>query len=128
MFAGTTGMIDNTNVLITRDRNLNLLPLGSPLEANTYQNAVDFYFSDTWRIRPSLTISGGLNYQIQFPPVDSLGRTAFMIDSATGQTLNSTDYLNNAREAALHPVGIDALGGNHDHRGRHPVEQRRNVG
>jgi hypothetical protein len=101
LFAGTTGMIDNTNVLVTRDRNLNPLPLGSPLEANTYENAVDFYFSDTWRIRPSLTITGGLNYQIQFSPVDSLGRTAFMIDNATGQTLTSTDYLNNARQAAL---------------------------
>jgi hypothetical protein len=101
LFAGTTGMIDNTNVLVTRDRNLNPLPLGSPLEANTYQNAVDFYFSDTWRIRPSLTITGGLNYQIQSPPVDSLGRTAFMIDAATGQTLTSNDYLNNARQAAL---------------------------
>jgi len=101
LFAGTTGMIDNTNVLVTRDRNLNPLPLGSPLEANTYQNAVDFYFSDAWRIRPSLTITGGLNYQIQFAPVDSLGRTAFMIDDATGQTLTSTDYLNSARQAAL---------------------------
>jgi len=101
LLAGTTGMIDNTNVLVTRDRNLNPLPLGSPLQANAYQNAVEFYFSDTWRIRPSLTITGGLNYQIQFAPVDSLGRTAFMIDDATGQTLTSTDYLNNARQAAL---------------------------
>jgi hypothetical protein len=101
LFAGTTGMIDNTNVLVTRDRNLNPLPLGSPLQANAYQNAVEFYFSDTWRIRPSLTITGGLNYQIQFAPVDSLGRTAFMIDDATGQTLTSTGYLNNARQAAL---------------------------
>jgi hypothetical protein len=101
LFAGTTGMIDNTNVLVTRDRNLNPLPFGAPLEANTYQNAVDFYFSDTWRIRPSLTISAGLNYQIQFAPVDSLGRTAFMIDAATGQTLSSNTYLNNARQAAL---------------------------
>jgi len=33
--------------------------------------------------------------------VDSLGRTAFMIDDATGQTLTSTDYLSNARQAAL---------------------------
>jgi Carboxypeptidase regulatory-like domain len=101
LFAGTTGMIDNTNVLVTRDRNLNSLPLGSPLEANTYENAVDFYFSDSWRVRPSLTLTGGLNYQIQFAPVDSLGRTAFMIDDATGQTLTSTEYLNNARQAAL---------------------------
>jgi Carboxypeptidase regulatory-like domain len=101
LFAGTAGMIDNTNVLVTRDRNLNPLPLGSPLQANAYQNAVDFYFSDTWRIRPTLTITAGLNYQIQFAPVDSLGRTAFMIDDATGQTLTSTDYLNNARRAAL---------------------------
>ena len=101
LFAGTTGMIDNTNVLVTRDRNLNTLPLGSPLQANAYQNAIEFYFSDTWRIRPSLTITGGLNYQIQFAPVDSLGRTAFMIDDGTGQTLTSNDYLNNARQAAL---------------------------
>ena len=101
LFAGTTGMIDNTNVLVTRDSNLNPLPLGSPLQANAYQNAVDFYFTDTWRIRPTLTISGGLNYQIQFAPVDSLGRTAFMIDDATGQTITSTDYLKNARQAAL---------------------------
>ena len=101
LFAGTTGMIDNTNVLVTRDRNLNPLPLGSPLQANAYQNAIDFYFSDTWRIRPSLTITGGLNYQIQFAPVDSLGRTAFMIDDATGQKLTSTEYLSNARQAAL---------------------------
>jgi hypothetical protein len=101
LLAGTTGMIDNTNVLVTRDSNLNSLPLGSPLQADTYENDVDFYFSDTWRIRPSLTLTAGLNYQIQFPPVDSLGRTAFMIDDATGQTITSTNYLNNARQAAL---------------------------
>jgi hypothetical protein len=101
LFAGTTGMIDNTNVLVTRDRNLNPLPLGSALQANAYQNAVEFYFSDRWRIRPSLTITAGLNYQIQFAPVDALGRTAFMIDDATGHTLTSTAYLNNARQAAL---------------------------
>ena len=101
LFAGTTGMIDNTNVLVTRDRNLTPLPLGSPLQADTYESDVDFYFSDTWRIRPTVTVTGGLNYQIQFPPVDSLGRTAFMIDNATGQTITSTDYLNNARQAAL---------------------------
>jgi hypothetical protein len=101
LFAGVTGMVDSASVLVVRDRSLANQPLGAPLLADTYGWAFEGYVGDTWKFTPRLTITAGLSYGLMVPPVDDYGRTAFMIDAATGKTLGSKEYLDRARQAGL---------------------------
>jgi hypothetical protein len=101
LFAATTGMIDTISVLTVRDADLHTLPFGTPLSADTTHNAYDFYLQDTWQLRPTLSLSLGLSYGWQRPPVDESGRQTRMIDAATGEPLTYANYIEPRREAAL---------------------------
>lgn len=101
LFAAVTGMVDTVSTLTVRDAALNPLPFGAPLSAEATQNVYDFYFHDTWRVRPSLTLSLGLAYGWQSPPRDLLMRQTRMIDAATGEPITYDNYIEPRREAAL---------------------------
>lgn len=93
LYTSALGMVDNISVLLTRDGSLAALPFGTPLIANSKLDAYEFYVSDTWRIRTSLTVTFGLNYQWQTPPVERAGKQTFVIDNTTGQIINTFDYI-----------------------------------
>ncbi len=101
LYALTLGLVDNVNILAVRDGDLNPLPLGTQLIADTTLWAYEFYAQDTWRVTPSLTLTYGLSYQWQTPPKEKLGRQTFVINNETGEILTSTSYLEAKREAAL---------------------------
>jgi len=100
LYASTLGMIDNVGVLIARNQSLAPLPVGTPLRVDTAQNAYDFYFNDTWRVSPSLTLSLGLTYQWQTSPSEKNDLWAFLVDNSNNEILTSKKYLNRARTAA----------------------------
>ena len=99
LFASTTGIIDNVSVLAVRDGSFKPLPFGELLEADTTLWAPEFYFQDVWRIRPSLTLTYGVNYGWQTPPKERLGRQSVQVDGVTLQEQTSDEYLG-ARAAA----------------------------
>jgi len=99
LYAGALGLIDNINVLAVRDENFKPLPFGETLKADTTLWAPEFYFQDVWRLRPSLTLTYGLNYGWQTPPKEKLGRQTIQVDGQTLQPQTARDYLQ-AREAA----------------------------
>jgi hypothetical protein len=100
LFAGVTGLLDNVSVLAVRDGTFKPLPYGAMLEADTTGiRAPEFYIQDAWRMTRSLTLTYGLNYGWQTPPVERLGRYTLQIDQATGQPITADAYLN-ARKAA----------------------------
>lgn len=101
LFAATTGMVDTISVLTVRDGDLNPLPFGTPLSADTTHNTYDFYLQDTWQLRPTLALTLGLSYGWQRPPVDKFGRQTRMIDATTGTPLTYANYIEPRREAAL---------------------------
>jgi hypothetical protein len=100
LFASTTGIIDNVSVLAVRDGQLKPLPFGELLVAETKLWAPEFYFQDVWRIRPSLTLTLGLNYGWQTPPTEKLGRQSVQIDGQTLKAQTARDYLRAREEAA----------------------------
>ncbi|HEY0098459.1 MAG TPA: TonB-dependent receptor, partial [Pyrinomonadaceae bacterium] len=101
LFAATTGMVDTISVLTVRDADLNPLPFGTPLSADTTHNAYDFYLQDTWQARPTLALTLGLSYGWQRPPHDKSGRQTRMINVANGEPLTYANYIEPRREAAL---------------------------
>ncbi len=90
--------------MMVRDGAFNPLPFGDLLVSDTKLWATEFYFQDTWRATSALTLTYGLTYGWQMPPVEKLGRYSIMcsIDASTGncdEFLTARDYLRD-REAA----------------------------
>lgn len=99
-YATMLGIVDNVPVLAVRDASLQPLPLGTNLEASTKERLWEFYFSDVWRLKPSLTFTYGLTYQWRTPPVEKEGRQTLLTYSATGELVFPQEYIRLKREAA----------------------------
>lgn len=100
LFASALGLVDNVSVLAVRDAQFKPLPFGEVLVADTKLWAPEFYFQDTWRMRPSFTLTYGVNYGWQTPPKEKLGRQTVQVDGTTLQVQTALDYLNRRKEAA----------------------------
>jgi len=101
LYAATLGIVDNVNVLAVRDGNLNPQPFGTPLIANANMRAYDMYLQDTWRFKPTLTLTYGLSYGWQTPPHELHNEQTFIVDASTGQILSGQSYINQKLQAAL---------------------------
>jgi hypothetical protein len=100
LYASTLGIVDNVSVLAVRDGDFKPLPFGETLEADTKLWAPEFYWQDVWRIRPSLTLTYGVNYGWQTPPTERLGRQSIQIDMTTGKEQTANEYLTARADAA----------------------------
>jgi hypothetical protein len=101
LFASSLGMVDSVGVLAMRDTNLQPLPLGTPQDLETVNDAFELYVNDSWRPASSLTLNLGLSYQFRLAPKERLDRYAYLIDNGTGEIINSDLYVDRARAAAL---------------------------
>jgi len=100
LYAGLLGMVSQVPVLITRDSSLNLQPFGTGLFTQSTLKAWEFYASDTWRLRPSLTVTYGLTYNWQEPPVEDSGKQTVITFKDSGQLVDLRQYLLNKAAAA----------------------------
>ncbi len=100
-YASALGMVDNVNILAVRDGNLKPLPFGTFLRNQVNQYATYFYGQDTWRIKPSLTITLGLSYGWQTSPKEVNDLQTLEINTANGQFLTGPDYIGAKNSAAL---------------------------
>jgi hypothetical protein len=101
LYAATLGIVDNVSVLAVRDGQLNPQPFGTPLVADTTSRSYDFYAQDTWRIKPTLTLTYGLAYGWQTPPHEKQGKQTFIVNAANNQFLTADGYINAKEQAAL---------------------------
>jgi hypothetical protein len=60
----------------------------------------NFYASDTWHAKPSLTITYGLSWALEMPPYEKNGSQVMVVD-ASGSPINSETYLANRQTSAL---------------------------
>lgn len=100
LYATTLGLIDNVNIEAARDASLNPLPFGTTLQANANWQAYNFYGSDSWRATPSLTLTYGLTYGWQTPPIERNQQQVLLEDASTGQVLSASGYLGAKFDAA----------------------------
>ena len=121
-FAAVTGIVTDSQIAYTR-QGANLT-LNKPFTPAFDQSTIPYYnvyFSDSWHLRPSLTLTYGLGWTLEMPPTEANGKQIELVD-AGGQQLDVQAYLAQRQAAALlgnvyNPeVGFALVGntGNHD--------------
>src|ERR1043166_907062 len=95
------GLVGFTQVLYTREgADLSIQPLGKQSQVQSTISTYNVYFNDTWRLSPTLTLSAGLGYTIETPPVEDEGRQVVLVD-ANGTPIHAADFLAKRKAAAL---------------------------
>jgi hypothetical protein len=100
LFASTLGMVNRVGTLVTRDQNLNLNPLGTPVITRARMDTYDLYLADTWRVSSSLTVSLGMNYVVQQAPREANGLTTLVTEASSGRILTAKQILADRTAAA----------------------------
>src|SRR5204863_9391665 len=95
------GIVSQPQSLYTRSLpDLSLQPLGTPAFDKSVIPSYNAYFSDTWRMKPTFTLSCGMGYMVELPPYELDGKQVMLVDSA-GAAVNTEDYLAQRKKAAL---------------------------
>ncbi len=71
--------------------NLTLNPVGTPMFDKSGIDFYNLYITDSWHIKPTLTLTYGLGYQVEMPPVEQNGKQVELVDSS-GHPINFSDY------------------------------------
>ncbi|MEI9980241.1 MAG: carboxypeptidase-like regulatory domain-containing protein [Edaphobacter sp.] len=95
------GIVTDSQVAYTRSGNN--LSLNAPLTPAQDKATIPYYnlyLSDTWHIKPTLTINYGLGWALEMPPVEKTGKQVVLVDSAD-EPIKAADYLTARKTAAL---------------------------
>ena len=58
------------------------------------------HFTDTWHVKPTLTLTYGIGYGLALPPYEINGKQVMMVDAA-GNPIDIQGYMNARSAAAL---------------------------
>jgi len=101
LYAEVLGLVSQPQVMYTRSGpQLTLQPAGEPTSIHAIVPSYNTYFSDTWHVRPSITLTYGLGYEIEMPPYELQGKQVQLVDDSD-QPISLTSYLEAKQKAAL---------------------------
>ncbi|HUB18617.1 MAG TPA: carboxypeptidase-like regulatory domain-containing protein [Acidobacteriaceae bacterium] len=98
--AAALGIVTDSQVAYTRSGPD--LALNPPLTHAFDQMRIDYYnayFSDSWHMKPSLTLTYGIGYTLEMPPVEQSGKSTVLVDAAD-EPVVTQDYLAQRKAAA----------------------------
>ncbi|MBV9146701.1 MAG: carboxypeptidase regulatory-like domain-containing protein, partial [Acidobacteria bacterium] len=99
--AAVLGIVTDSQIAYTRaGSNLSLNP---PLTPAFDQSTIPFYnvyFSDSWHLRPSFTLTYGLGWTLEMPPTERNGKQIEFVD-ASDQPIDTEAYIASKQRAAL---------------------------
>jgi hypothetical protein len=99
--AAVLGIVSQSQQTFTRSGS-NLM-LNGPLVPASDQSTIPYYnlyFSDTWHLKPSITVTYGLGWTLEMPPVEATGKQVVLVD-ANDKPIDTATYLANRQAAAL---------------------------
>src|SRR5215470_15446909 len=95
------GIVSDSQIAYTRSGpNLALNP---PLTHAFDQSTIPYYnvyFSDSWHMKPSFTLTYGLGWTLEMPPTEAKGKQIELVDSSA-QQLDTMAYIKQREAAAL---------------------------
>ena len=100
-YASILGIIERSQELLTRASDFSPNPPGTALQQHTVVDSDSLYVSDSWRIKPSVTLTFGLNWGVQLPPYESSGEQTMVVDDSTGKPINFDNYIATRESMAL---------------------------
>lgn len=95
------GVVTASQVAYTRSGSS--LSLNPPLTHAFDQDTIPFYnayFSDTWHMKPSFTLTYGMGYTLEMPPTEKNGKQTVLVDSSD-VPISAQDYLAQRKSNAL---------------------------
>ena len=99
--AAILGIVTDSQIAYTRSGpNLALNP---PLTHAFDQSTIPYYnvyFSDSWHLKPSITLTYGLGWTLEMPPTEANGKQIELVDSSA-QQLDTMAYIKQREAAAL---------------------------
>jgi len=98
--AAVYGIVTDSQVAYTRSGSN--LALNPPLTHAFDQSTIPYYnvyFSDTWHLKPSFTLTYGLGWTLEMPPTEATGKQTVLVD-ASDEPVKSADYLTQRKLAA----------------------------
>ncbi len=99
--AAALGIVTDAQVAYTRSGSN--LALNPPLTHAFDQMTIPYYnayFSDTWHMKPSFTLTYGIGYTLEMPPVEKNNKSTVLVDAAD-EPIVTQDYLAQRKAAAL---------------------------
>ncbi len=100
-YAAVLGIVSDSQTVYTRQGpNLTLNP---PLTYASDKSTIPYYnvyWTDTWRMKRTFTLTYGLGWTLEMPPTEESGKQIELVD-AGGQQLDVFAYLNQRKNAAL---------------------------
>jgi hypothetical protein len=101
MYTAVLGMVSISQIAYTRSgANLQLNPPLTPAFDQSTIPYYNVYFSDTWHMKPTFTLTYGLGWTLEMPPVEANGKQVEFVDQAD-QPIDLEAYLNQRKRAAL---------------------------
>lgn len=115
-YSEVLGIVDQPQQLFTRSGpQLTLNPAGTPMFDKSTINNYNIYITDSWHIKPTLTLTYGLSYAIETPPVEQNGKQIELTDT-NGVPINFSNYFATKAQDALQgtvynpTLAFDAVG------------------
>lgn len=100
-YSEVLGIVNQPQQLFTRTgANLTLNPVGTPMFDKSTIDFYNLYVTDSWHIKPTLTLTYGLGYQVEMPPVEQNGKQVELVDPS-GHPINFTNYFATKAAQAL---------------------------
>ena len=98
-YAAMMGIVEEANQVRVRNASLALQPAGTRLNNHTAMGNWEVHWADTWRIKPSFSLTYGLGWGVQMPPYEQNGlQTMMVID---GIPFSMQQYLGTKEQYAL---------------------------
>ncbi len=100
-YTAMLGIVSIAQTAFTRTGpTLTLNPPLTPAQDKSTIPYYNVYFSDSWRLKPSFTLTYGLGWTLEMPPVEQEGRQIELVDQS-GQQLDVESYLKTRQADAL---------------------------
>ena len=99
--AAVYGIVSASQIAYTRSGpNLTLNPPLTPAFDQSTIPYYNVYFSDTWHMKPTFTLTYGLGWTLEMPPVEKAGKQVQFVDQSD-QPIDVQGYLAARKRAAL---------------------------